>query len=69
MRLAAEPLPVAAVGGEVLGEDFERHGALVLGVERAVDLAHPAAADELLDPVGTELPQLHPWPPAAVAGV
>nr|WP_239523941.1 hypothetical protein [Geodermatophilus normandii] len=55
VRLAAGPFAVAAVGGEVLGEDLERHGALVRGVERAVDLAHPAAADQLLDPVGTEL--------------
>jgi hypothetical protein len=69
VRLAAEALAVARVGGEVLGEDLERDHAVVLGVERAIDLAHAAATQQGLDPIGAELLQIHRSraPPCAAA--
>jgi hypothetical protein len=46
---------VVPVTGQVGGQAFERHGSFAGDVVGAVDLAHPAAPDELLEPVGPEL--------------
>ena len=48
VRLAAEPLLEPFVVGEVLGQPFDRDGALELQVIRPVDLAHPTPAEQLL---------------------
>ena len=46
----------------MLGEHLQGDDAVVLGVEGAVDLAHPAAAQQALDAIGAELFELHPDP-------
>ena len=59
MRLPAEALAVAAVGGQRLREDLERHDPVVLGVEGPVDLTHATATEQRLDAIGTELFEFH----------
>ena len=54
-RLAQEALPEGLVGGELGDDQLERHGALERELGRPVHDPHPAATDELLDPVAREL--------------
>ena len=50
-RLAQETAAAILVGGELLREDLQRDGTLEFGVERPVDDAHPALAQDLVDTV------------------
>ena len=54
LRLAQEAAAEALVAGELGSNQLQRHRALERDVERAVDDAHPAAADDRLDPVAAE---------------
>ena len=58
--LAAEPALVLRVLAQRRGQQLERHVAVAAGVVGAVDLAHPAPADE-----GQELVPTDPLHPAA----
>ena len=49
--LAEQPLPKPFVVGERRQEELQRDRALEARIERAIHLAHAAAADELVDPV------------------
>ena len=51
---ALEPLLEIRVGGDVLGEHLDGHGAVQAGVAGLIDLTHPARAEGGLDLVGTE---------------
>jgi hypothetical protein len=65
LALAAEPLVELGVGGELGAKALERDGALVDGVEGAMNLAHPAASDQLLQAVRPEQFLVHSpstWP-------
>ena len=53
-RLAAEALAKLGVAGEVGGDDLQRDRALEVELQRAVDDAHAAAADDRLDPAAGE---------------
>ena len=55
LRLAAEALAAARVGGDVVGDDLQRDVAIEAGVVGPVDLAHAAGADEPPELVGAEL--------------
>ena len=63
-RLAPEALLVVAVVGEPAVQSLDGDRALAGGVERAEHLAHPAAPDALLEPVGPEPLRLHYSTPA-----
>ena len=52
--LAAEPLLELGFVGEVADQPLQRDGPAVLAVVGPVDLAHPAASEQLLQPVGPE---------------
>jgi len=54
VRFAAKPLLEPRVVGEVPGQALDRDRALELEVVGAVDLAHPAPAEQLVEPVGAE---------------
>ena len=49
LRLALEALPAHGVLGKVLGQLLDRHVPVEHLVACAVDLAHPARAEQLLD--------------------
>ena len=53
-RFAVEPLAELRVGGEALGQDLDRDGAIEARVARLVDLAHAARADRRRDFVRAE---------------
>ena len=53
-RLALEALLQIRVGGEVLGQHLDGHGALQPRVARAIDFAHPARARRPHDLVGAQ---------------
>src|SRR5262249_6913247 len=55
LRLRQEALAEARTLGEVRGEQLERDVAVESGVARAVDTAHPAAAEQHLDSVAEEV--------------
>ncbi len=55
-RLAQQALAEALIPGEIRAEDLERNRPVEARVAGEVDLAHAAAADQLLDLVGTEHP-------------
>jgi len=52
--LVHEALPAHAVLGELAGEDLERDGAVHRNVRCAVDRAHAAACEWLVDPVAAD---------------
>ena len=52
--LPPEPAAVLGVGRELLLEPLDRDRPVALHVERAVDLAHAAPADQRVEPVGAE---------------
>ena len=54
-RLAEEALAESVVVGVTRSEDLQGNVPVEAGVVRAVHLAHPAAADQLLDPVAGDL--------------
>ena len=54
LRLTLEPLLQIGIGGDMLGEDFNGHGAVQAGVAGFVDLAHAPRADGREDLVGAE---------------
>ena len=59
MRFAFESREPVGIEGEDLGENLQRDVASAR-VARAIDLAHPAAADECLDLIDAEsLPNSH----------
>ena len=51
LRLATEAGHAVGIAGERRGQHLERHVPPELGVARAIDLAHAAGADLLLDPI------------------
>ena len=53
-RLALEPGPAIAVGGECLRQNLHGDVALQARVSCAIDLAHPTGADTLVEFVDTE---------------
>src|SRR5215471_256628 len=53
-RLALEPLLEIEVARDVIGQDFDRDGALEARVACTVDLAHAAGADQRENLVGAE---------------
>jgi len=55
LGLGHEPPPEAFVARQVLGQDPQGDRAVEREVRRAVDDAHPAAADQLVDPIADEL--------------
>jgi hypothetical protein len=53
-RLPIEALAELRVGGERVGQHFDRNGAIETRVARLVDLAHPAGAERPQDLVRSE---------------
>ena len=54
LGLALKPRDPLRVGGERLGQDLDRDGAIQLRVPRAVDLTHAAGAERRQDLVRAE---------------
>ena len=54
-RLGQEPLAEALVVGQLRREQLQRHVAVEREIVGAVDDAHPAAAEQRLQPVAGEL--------------
>src|SRR5262245_26037899 len=54
LRLAFEPHSTLRIGGDVLGQDLDRDGAIQFGIAGAIHFAHAAAPDERLDFICTE---------------
>jgi hypothetical protein len=57
-RFALEASEAVGIGGEGVGEEFDGHFAVELGVERAVDFAHASLANQSLDLI---VPELLAW--------
>src|SRR5215469_10486609 len=58
-RFALEAGETVGIAGEGTGEEFDRHFAVELGIECAVDFAHAALANQTLDLI---VPELLAWP-------
>ena len=55
LRFAREPGEAIRIGGEQVGQDFDRDAAIELGVARPVDLTHASDTQGRDDFIGTQL--------------